>query len=114
MNKVREAADQWTANAIEACRANQKLAAEEAAGDLCIRCMMSHPCLCDWGRTLPRMRAFYEKNRRTLFRAEPVLNLNWGQKGDGLMDGLYKIASEPFEAEIRRLNRKIAKMSAGE
>src|SRR5438034_377752 len=56
----------WEADAIEKCRADPELARQEAAGDLCITCMMSHPCLCDKNATLPLMREFYEANRRTL------------------------------------------------
>ena len=103
MNPIQKAAQEWEADAINKNRANPQLAKKETDGDLCIPCMMPHPCICDWRRTLPKMRDFYEKNRRSLLRSEPVLKLNWGEKGDGLMDGLYKIAREPYEAEIQRL-----------
>ncbi len=110
-NRARETAAAWEADAIEKCRANPNLVAEEASGDLCITCMMAHPCQCDWRRTLPRMREFYEANRRTAFRREPVLDLSWGERGDGLMHGLYQIATKPFEDEIRRLKSKLTNMT---
>lgn len=119
-NPIRDAAEAHDAAAIAKCRQDPRLIAEEAAGDLCIPCMMDHPCICDKNATLRKMRAWYEANkalsvcsffgRLVQTRAEPVLHLNWGQKGDGLMDGLYKIAREPYELEIGRLRRKIREL----
>ena len=108
MNKIQEHAEASDAAAIEKCRQDPKLAREEAEGDLCIPCMMPHPCICDWHETIPKMRAYYEANRRGLLKQEPVLDMSWGQKGDGLMDGLYRIAREPYQKEIARLNKKLA------
>ena len=113
MNPAQQAAQDWADTAIAECRSDPALAKQEAEGDLCISCMMSCPCLCDKRQTLPKMRSFYEANRRTLWRRELVLNMSWGEKGDGLMDGLYKIATGPYVAEINRLTAKIRKMESG-
>jgi hypothetical protein len=114
---AKEAADAWEAKTIETCRNDPAV----AAAGLCYVCMCSQPCLCKGDRIIREMRAFYEANRRieksspwtgrtTVVREEPVLNMSWGQKGDGLMTGLFKIAREPYEDEIRRLWEKIAKL----
>jgi len=121
-NRGRALAEAFDAGNIAKCRENPELAAEEAAGDLCIPCMMPHPCLCDRYATWRKMREYYEANRRIeptkdgLFtrgrigREEPVLEMSWGQKGDGLMDGLYRIAREPYVKEIARLRDKIERL----
>lgn len=104
MNPIKKSAADWQENAIAKCRADPKLAAMEAAGDLCINCMCQPPCNCTWYSRMSEMRKFYEDNRL----AEPVLNMSWGEKGDGLMDGLYRIAIKDFEKEISRLRSKIS------
>jgi len=116
-HRAKQAAEAWEAKAIEKCRNDPAV----AAAGLCYVCMCYHPCLCRTSRVIREMRAFYEANRRieksspwtgrtTVTREEPVLNMSWGQKGDGLMTGLFKIAREPYEVELRKLREKIAKL----
>lgn len=112
MSEAQKQAMAWEADAIEKCRADPTVARLEAEGALCVPCLMPHPCLCDKNATLSEMREYYEANRRTLTRSEPMLIMSWGVKGDGLMTGLYKIATKAHELEIGRLRGIISRLES--
>lgn len=99
---VQTAAENWEAAAIEKCRNDPRVAELR----LCPVCMVDHPCLCETDRAIVKMRTYYEANRRTLLRKEPEEIGSWGVKRDALMRGLEKIASAPYEAEIKFLREK--------
>lgn len=97
---VRERAEADDAERIEACRNDP----EFMATGMCPVCVMDRPCICDSNAAVKKMREWYEANkaiyRASFFgklietRAEPIEHLNWGEKGDGLMRGLYRIARD--------------------
>ena len=87
MHPIQKANEEWEARAIEESRAEL-----EALG-MCAKCAMDHPCICDMDERVQRMRKYYEANRRTLFRREPVGFRSWRQPDDVLMTELYKIAT---------------------
>jgi hypothetical protein len=93
MNPTQKAAQDWEAKAIEKCRNDPQV----AALGLCPSCLVPHPCRCERKEAIKEMRAYYEANRRTMFRKEPQLIGSWGVDMDGLMTGLFEIATRKFE-----------------
>lgn len=101
---VKRITEQHESRAIAKCMAEPSYAEKVFAGEWCAACDMSRPCLCDTDRTVAEMRQFYEAHRRiepgrlerafgAQSRAEPKLIGSWGRDMDGLMSGLYRIAT---------------------
>lgn len=120
MNRVREAAEDWQAAAIEKCRNDP----EFMARGLCPECVCLPPCMCADDNTRTEMRAefnrimhanpfpqggirwrWFERVSRAFKSREPKVIGSWGAEHDGLMRSLYKIAVKRHEEEISRLRK---------
>lgn len=107
MNKVKDAAQAWEANAIAECMKDPDYAAKVHSGEWCAACDMQIPCLCTKRDSIQKMREYYEAHRRIetrgwngmwkVEREEPKLIGSWGVDMDGLMTELHRIATEPYK-----------------
>jgi hypothetical protein len=79
---------------------------------MCPTCVMDRPCICDKDRIVAKMREYYEKHRRSLFRREPRGYRNWGEPDDVLMGTLYRIARDGIEAAQLEQRKIIALRAA--
>ena len=94
--KAEKLAADWTKDAVEKCMTDPAYAAEVNSGKWCANCDMEKPCLCDQRQAVRKMREYYEKHRRTLLRAEPKLIGSWNRDMDGLMTGLWTLATQAY------------------